>query len=110
MQQFRTSLGTSILLRYMYYVIVREEINTSNIPFDTKEGGGWQNRKRHHIILTKRKKKEIWLSPITKPLYQQKIQKVVDNTNRHQKLPLHNDYGPTMDGQFEWQKSFNWCA
>ena len=42
------------------------------------------------------KKKEIWPSPMTKPLYQQKIWKPKDNTHkRHQKLRLHNDCGPT---------------
>ena len=39
----------------------------------------------------KEKKSEIWLSPITK------IQQTIDNKKRR----LHNDCGPTYDGQFE---------
>ena len=29
---------------------------------------------------------------------------------RHQKHRLYNDFGPTKDGQFEWQQSSNWCV
>ena len=46
------------------------------------------------------KKKEIWLSPMTKaPTPTEKSKKQLDNIKRHQKLRFHNDCGPTKDGQ-----------
>ena len=36
------------------------------------------------------------------PLYQQKIRKPKDNTKTPPKLRIHNDCGPTKDGQFYW--------
>ena len=43
------------------------------------------------------KNEEIWLSPMTKAhTPTEKSKKQCDNTKkRHQKLRLHNDYGPT---------------
>ena len=51
-------------------------------------------------IMRKRRRSDpvLWQNP----LYQQKIRKPKDNTHkRHQKLRLHNDCGPTKDGQLE---------
>ena len=42
------------------------------------------------------KKEQIWLSPMTKaPTPTEKSKKQRDNTQRHQKLRLHDDCGPT---------------
>ena len=37
-----------------------------------------------------------------------KSKKQHDNTKRHQKLRLHNDYEPTSDGQLSREPP-NWC-
>ena len=48
------------------------------------------------------KKKEIWLSSLTKnPYTSRKLEKTMVNTKRNQKLGLHKDCGPTKDGQLE---------
>ena len=62
--------------------------------------------KEHNPIVTTieiEKKEEIWLSPMTNaPYLTEKSNKQRDNINkRHQKLRLHNDCGPTWDGQWE---------
>ena len=45
-------------------------------------------------------KEEIWLSPITKaPTPAEKSKKQRDNIKTPPKLRLHNDCGPTLDGQ-----------
>ena len=57
------------------------------------EIGTHENKAIHSSV--EEKKKEIWLSSIQKPLYQQKIRKPMDNTKSHQNLRLHNECGPT---------------
>ena len=48
----------------------------------------------------KGKKEEIWLIPMTKaPTPTEKFKKHRDNTKTQPKLRLHNDCGPTSDGQ-----------
>ena len=62
--------------------------------------------KINYLIVTKNKKEEIWLSPMTKaPTSTEKIQKHRDNIKKPPKLRLHNDFGPTYDGQFEQNHS-----
>ena len=57
-----------------------------------------------------KRKGKILLSPMTKALYPQKAKKSKVTTQRHHKnLPVHNDYGPTKNGQVEWLQSPNWC-
>ena len=46
------------------------------------------------------KKEEIWLSPMTKaPTPKEKPNKQRDNTHTPPNLRIHNDCGPTYDGQ-----------
>ena len=55
-----------------------------------------------HVYGMQEKKEEIRLSHMTKaPTPTEKSKKQHDNTKRHQKLRLHNDSGPTSDGQLE---------
>ena len=53
--------------------------------------------------LLKENQEEIWLSAMTNATTptEKKIQKATQHKKRHQKLRLHNDCGPTLDGQLE---------
>ena len=56
-------------------------------------------------FLLQEKNEEICLSPMIKPLHPQKNTKCkVTTQKRHQKFRLHNDCGPTKDGQLEQKK------
>ena len=63
------------------------------------------------LFLFKQKKEDIWLSPITKaPTPTEKSKKQRDNTKTPPKYRLHNDCGPTLDGQLEEQQQPHWCG
>ena len=49
-----------------------------------------------------KRKKEIWLSPLTKtPTPTENSKTNRQHKNATKKLRLHNDCGPTLDGQLE---------
>ena len=80
-------------------LILKMRQNSISATFYDKHGDIKRKRKRYDPAL--------W----QKPLHPQKTPKSkVTTQKRHHKRGLHDDCGPTKDGQLEWRQTHNWCG